>query len=163
MALDSVATRDAPRLIDVRAQRSSRKAPRSRSCITSVSCTNARSLMPVPYPPPEKLPVVMCHIEGCCYRRHSTRMCQPICQQHERQKCHACSTDSVGSTSRSISGASHSSTRGTAIPIHASAAAGHRLLLPIEIQRGRRAPLSSRRPVLFRLSPTTQRETWPSR
>ena len=40
--------------------------------------------MPVPYPPPEKLPVVMCHIDGCCYRRHSTRLGQPICQQHER-------------------------------------------------------------------------------
>ena len=32
--------------------------------------------MPVPYPPPEKQPVVMCHIDGCCYRRHSTR--QPL-------------------------------------------------------------------------------------
>ena len=40
--------------------------------------------MPVPYPPPEKLPVIMCSVNDCCYRRHTTRMDKPICQQHER-------------------------------------------------------------------------------
>lgn len=41
--------------------------------------------MPVPYPPPEKLPVVMCEIPGCPYRRRCQRGgYQHICQQHQR-------------------------------------------------------------------------------
>jgi hypothetical protein len=38
----------------------------------------------MPAPPPKNLPATMCFIDGCPYRRHSTRLGMPICQQHER-------------------------------------------------------------------------------
>ncbi|MDH6283201.1 hypothetical protein M2280_004444 [Prescottella agglutinans] len=39
--------------------------------------------MPVPYPPADKLPVVMCGITGCPYRRRCQRgEHRHVCQQH---------------------------------------------------------------------------------
>lgn len=41
--------------------------------------------MPVPYPPAAELPVDMCEIPGCPYRRRCQRGGKrDICQQHQR-------------------------------------------------------------------------------
>lgn len=41
--------------------------------------------MPVPYPEPHLLPVVMCEIPGCPYRRRCPRgEYQHICMQHSK-------------------------------------------------------------------------------
>lgn len=40
--------------------------------------------MPVPYPPPDKLPVKVCEIPSCPYRRRATRDGRRVCQQHQR-------------------------------------------------------------------------------
>lgn len=42
-------------------------------------------MAPVPYPPPHKLPVRMCDIPSCPYRRRCQRGgYDNICQQHQR-------------------------------------------------------------------------------
>ncbi|MRH93500.1 hypothetical protein GFY24_39900 [Nocardia sp. SYP-A9097] len=42
-------------------------------------------MAPVPYPEPHKLPVVMCQIPNCPYRRRNKRGgYEHVCQQHER-------------------------------------------------------------------------------
>lgn len=41
--------------------------------------------MPVPYPPPDKIPVTMCEIPNCPYIRRCQRDGnRNICQQHQR-------------------------------------------------------------------------------